>query len=158
LLLLATLAVASLVYMAREQSPNRVADRPTAAATGAPQADPTVEYIRFVTATSDSLHDQAESLVLWLQTAEDTTGLAERSVNLTASVDRSMIGLEQGAGLIALEEYDLLASLFLDYLDAPDIALEGPETRIVAGGDYLRRLEESRGEIEGRLLRYIGAF
>lgn len=158
LLALAVLAIGSLVYMARQQSPNRTADRIPAEAEATTQEDPTVNYIRFITAASDSLHDAAESMVFWLQTTDDTTGLALQTEELAGLVDRSMNGLEQGAGLVALEEYDLLASLFLDYLDAPDLALEEPESREAAGNAYLRGLEVSRSEIEGRLLRYIGAF
>ena len=158
LLILAVLAIGSLVYTAREQAPNRTPDRPAPEVAGGAPEDPTVSYIRLVTASSDSLHDAAEEVVFWLQSAEDTTGLALRTADLSALVDRSMGGLEQGAGLVSLEEYDLLASLFLDYLEAPDLALEEPETREAIGSDYLRRLEVSRGEIEGRLLRYIGAF
>lgn len=158
LLILAVLAIGSLAYLARQQVPNRGADQSPPQVGGTVQEDPTVGYIRFVTATSDSLHYAAESLVVWLQSAEDTTGLSRRSADLSSLVDRSMNGLERGAGLVSLEEYDLLASLFLDYLDASDLALEEPEAREAVGDDYLRRLEVSRGEIEGRLLRYIGAF
>jgi hypothetical protein len=158
LLLLAVLAVGSLVYLARTQAPVRTADRPPSDEGGVIQEDPTLVYIRFVTATSDSLHDAAESMVFWLQVTEDTTGLSARTEDLAALVDRSMHGLEQGGGVISLEEYDLLASLFLDYLDAPDLALEAPAARDAVGSNYLRRLEEARGQIEGRLLRYIGAF
>ncbi len=158
LLTLAVLAVGSLVWMARDQAPNRPVESALRPETGVVQDDPTVAYVRFVTASSDSLHDAAESLVNWLQSSEDTTGLSVRTADLSGLVDRSMDGLERGAGLVALEEYDLLASLFLDYLEAPDLALEDVELRERVGNSYLRQLEESRSEIEGRLLRYLGAF
>ncbi|NNE70850.1 MAG: hypothetical protein HKN29_10880 [Rhodothermales bacterium] len=160
LMLLAVIAIGSLIFVVRDQAPTatRPMDSVRADSTEARAVDPTLAFVRQVTATSDSLHDASIEIAEWLQTDVDTTGLAEHTADLSLLVDRGMERLLENPGAVSLEEIELLSSLYLDFLDAPSLAEVEPSFRAQAAAEYLRRLEQERSEIEGRLLRYIGVF
>lgn len=158
LMLLAVLAIGTLWVYVQDQAPERVGESAPVDSTSAAPVDVTANYVRTVTATSDSLHDASAAMVEWIQATPDTTGLSERTGALEALVDRAMGRLLENPGAVSLEEVELVSSLYLDYLEAPSLLEVEPSFRPQAATDYLRGLEEARSEIEGRLLRYIGVF
>lgn len=158
LMLLAVIAIGTLWVFVQDQAPDRAGELAPADSTSGAPVDVTAHYVRAVTATSDSLHDASLLMVEWIQATPDTTGLNERAGALDALVDRAMGRLLENPGAVRLEEIELVSSLYLDYLEAPSLLEVEPSFRPQAAADYLRGLEEARGEIEGRLLRYIGVF
>ena len=116
------------------------------------------QYIQRVTAVSDSLHDRAENLLSWWVATEDTSGLAARNQMLLREVDKGMAELQAGSDILSPEEYDLLMSLLLDYLEVAELTTGRLDHRGASAEAFLRDLETSRARIEGRLVLRVGRY